>query len=172
MANNTIQAIYEQYKNDVYAYLMSLTHNKPLSEDLTSDVFLGAIKALPVFKGNSSIKTWLFSIARHKWYEHLRKSKKEIAPEDLMRIYLSNDTNLEATMMTKALVDRIYEMLEEEPHKNKAIVMMRVNGYSYFEIAQQHNVSESSARVIDFRTKARIRANLLKEGYTGESDFL
>ncbi len=172
MAKITIQTIYEQNKNDVYSYILSLTHNKSLSEDLTSDVFLGAIKALAAFKGNSSIKTWLFSIARYKWYEHLRKSKKELAPEDLMRIYLSEDTNLETTMMTKELVGRIYELLEQEPNKNKEIVLMRVDGYSYYEIAQKHNISESSARVIDFRTKVKIRANLLKEGYTSESDFL
>lgn len=172
MAKINIQTIYEQNKNDVYSYLLSLTHNKPLSEDLTSDVFLGAIKALPTFRGDSSIKTWLFSIARYKWYEHLRKSKKELAPEDFMRIYLSKDTNLETAMVAKELVGRIYELLERETDKNRDVLLMRVDGYSYFEIAQKHNISESSARVIDFRTKGRIRANLLKEGYISESDFL
>ncbi len=168
----SIKTIYEQNKKDVYSYLLSLTHSKPLSEDLTSDVFLGAMKALPKFQGNSSIKTWLFSIARHKWYEHLRKNKKELDPEDFMRIYLSDDTNLETTIMTKELVSRIYELLNQEPSKNKDIVLMRVDGFSYFEIAQKHNISESSARVIDFRAKGRIRANLLKEGYTSASNFL
>lgn len=172
MAKINIQTIYEQNKQDVYSYLLSLTHNKSLSEDLTSDVFLGAIKALPAFRGNSSIKTWLFSIARHKWYEHLRKGKKELAPEDFLRIYLSDDITLETAVITKELVGRIYELLELESVKSKDIVLMRVDGYSYFEIAQKHNISESSARVIDFRTKGRIRANLLKEGYISESDFL
>ena len=75
-------------------------------------------------------------------------------------------------MITKELVGRIYELIEQESVKSKDIVLMRVDGYSYFEIAQKHNISESSARVIDFRTKGRIRANLLKEGYISESDFL
>lgn len=172
MADQILQTVYEQNKNDVYTYLLSLTHSKPLSEDLTSEVFLSAIKALPSFKGNSSIKTWLFSIARHRWYEYLRKSKREPTSEDLMRIYLLNDISLEGVMITIDLINRIYELLNQEPVKNKDIVLMRVDGYSYFEIAQKHNVSESSARVINFRTTSKIRAKLLKEGYTGESDFL
>lgn len=172
MSKITVQTIYEQHKNDVYTYLLSLTQNKPLSEDLTSDVFLSAIISIHAFKGNSSIKTWLFAIARHKWYEHLRKSKNVIEPEDLMKIYLSNVTSLETDMITKELIDRIYELLEKEPGKNKDIVLMRVKGYAYFEIARKHNISESSARVIDFRTKGRIRANLLEEGYNGGSDCL
>jgi RNA polymerase sigma-70 factor (ECF subfamily) len=172
MAKINMKTIYEQYKHDVYSYLLSLTHNKSLSEDLTSEVFLAAIKALPSFRGASSIKTWLFSIARNKWYEHLRKSKKELASEDFMRIYLSEDISLEAVMITNELVGWIYAFLEQEPANSKDIVFMRVHGYSYFEIAQKHNISESSARVIHFRTLGRIRANLLKEGYINETDFL
>lgn len=168
MVNMMIQRIYEQYKNDVYAYLLSLTHSKPLSEDLTSEVFLGAIKSLPGFKGKSGIKTWLFSIARYKWYEQLRKNKKELMPEDLMGIYLTDTASAETVIISKALVGRIYELLTQEPDKNKDVVLMRVEGYSYFEIAQKHNISESSARVIDFRTKNKIRAILLKEGYGDE----
>ena len=62
MAKINIQTIYEQNKQDVYSYLLSLTHNKSLSEDLTSDVFLGAIKSLPAFRGNSSIKLGCFPL--------------------------------------------------------------------------------------------------------------
>lgn len=170
MAKITIQSVYEEYKNDVYTYLMSLTRNKPLSEDLTSEVFVGAIKALPTYRGDASIKTWLFSIARYKWYEHLRKSKRQVLNEDLVQEYLTSGDVVEATVVTKQLVDRIYEILDSEPERNKNIVLMRIDGYSYFEIAEKHKISESSARVVDFRTKAKIRANLLKEGYSDEQD--
>ena len=61
-----IKDLYEKYKQDVFIYLLSITHNKSLSEDLVSETFLGAIKSLANFKGKSDIKTWLFSIARHK----------------------------------------------------------------------------------------------------------
>lgn len=75
MSNIKIKDLYEQYQNDIYRYLISITHDKSLSEDLTSETFLAAIKSIASFKGNSSIKTWLFSIARYKWYEYLRKQK-------------------------------------------------------------------------------------------------
>lgn len=166
MTHLTIQSIYEQYKNDIYTYLLSLTHSKLLSEDLTSEVFLGAIKSLPSFQGKASIKTWLFSIARYKWYEHLRKSKKDPILENLMEIYLTDSINLESAIISKELIARIYDLLRQEPDRSKDIVLMRVKGYSHFEIAQKHGISESSARVIDFRTKNKIKAILIKEGYS------
>ncbi|MFQ7523725.1 MAG: RNA polymerase sigma factor [Terrisporobacter sp.] len=61
-----IKKIYEEYKKDVFVYLMSLTNDACLSEDLVSETFLSAIKSIYRFKGESSIKTWLFSIARNK----------------------------------------------------------------------------------------------------------
>ena len=61
-----IKKIYEEYKKDVFVYLMSLTNDTCLSEDLVSETFLSAIKSIYRFKGESSIKTWLFSIARNK----------------------------------------------------------------------------------------------------------
>ena len=61
-----IKKIYEEYKKDVFVYLMSLTNDTCLSEDLVSETFLSAIKSIQRFKGESSIKTWLFSIARNK----------------------------------------------------------------------------------------------------------
>ena len=74
-----IEKLYSDYKSDVFYYLVSVTHDSDLSEDLTSETFLSAIKSLSGFKGKSDIKTWLFSIARHKWYEHLRKKKDDNA---------------------------------------------------------------------------------------------
>lgn len=87
----TIKDIYEKYKQDVFRYLISLTHNPTLSEDLVSETFLSAIKSLPRFKGDSDIKTWLFSIARYKWYEYLRKNKEEIAFDDLASKYITEE---------------------------------------------------------------------------------
>ncbi len=168
MAELVIQTIYEQYKKDVYTYLFSLTHDKTLSEDLTSEVFISAIKALPGFKGNSDIKTWLFSIARYLWYGHLRKNKKEPTTQDLTEVYLSDGSNLEVNFLSKEIVQRIHDLLHEESDKNRDIVLMRIDGYSFYEIAKKHCLSESSARVLDFRIKNRIKEILIKEGYSYE----
>lgn len=45
---------------------------------------------------------------------------------------------------------------------------MRIEGYSFYEISIKHEVSESSARVIDFRAKKKIKEILEKEGLKDE----
>lgn len=163
-----ITYIYERYKQDVFQYLMSLTHDKVLSEDLTSETFLSAIKSIMKFKGKSDIKTWLFSIARYKWYEHLRKHKATVSMEDLAQMYLLEMSSVESKIMKAELIRRALELLEKETERNREIVLMRIEGYSFYEIARKYHISESSARVIDFRTKQKLKEALLKEGLTYE----
>lgn len=159
-----LKKIYEEYKQDVFKYLVSLTHDTSLSEDLVSETFLGALKSLYKFKGECSIKTWLFSIARNKWYEYLRQQKPTISIDDLAYNYLLSENDLYGSLIKKELASKINTLLENEPSRTKYIIFMRIEGYSYFEIGKKYNISEGSARVIDYRTKKKIKDILIKEG--------
>lgn len=68
----------------------------------------------------------------------------------------------------RELAERITQLLEKEPERTQKIVMMRLEGLSFFEIGETVGISENSARVIDFRAKTKIRQILKKEGFTCE----
>lgn len=163
-----IKDLYEQYKQDVFLYLVSITHDRALSEDLVSETFLAAIKSLGNFKGNSDIKTWLFSIARHKWYEYLRKEKPTLALDLFMKFYISEESSPIKVAVENEITKRVLELLKEEDERTSKIVMMRVEGYSFYEIGKNFNISQGSARVIDFRAKKKLRDSLIREGYDYE----
>ena len=141
---------------------MSLTHNPTLSEDLLSETFLKAIHALPRFKENSSIKTWLFGIARNLWLQHLRGFKAQVEYDDLLEIYITE--SMEDRLIAKETIFRIHELLSTKDERTRNIVNMRIDGFSYSEISEKIGVSESSARVIDFRVKKWIQSKLEMEG--------
>ena len=164
-----IDYIYERYKKDVYYFLYHLSQNKDISEDLTSEVFLQAIKSLTTFKGDSTIKTWLFGIARLKWFEFIRKEQRIKSLNEKLVFYINEiDFFCEDAILDKEIIDRILELLNIEAEKSKQVVLMRVEGFSFCEIANELSISENSARVIDFRTKKKIKNILMKEGYINE----
>ncbi|MBR6789573.1 MAG: sigma-70 family RNA polymerase sigma factor [Oscillospiraceae bacterium] len=166
-----VRKLYERYRQDVYRYLMSLTKDPALAEDLLSETFLGAIRSLPGFRGKADVKTWLFSIARKKWADHLRREKIVFTEEELAGRYLAGD-DPESVMIRKEAVRRIRELLDAEPERAKQTVLMRIEGYSFREIAGKLGLSENSVRVIDHRTRKKIREILLKEGLWDERDQL
>ena len=53
------ESIYRQYFSDVELYLRAICRDEHLAEDLTAQVFFQALKALPKFRGDCDIRTWL-----------------------------------------------------------------------------------------------------------------
>jgi len=157
-----IEELYALYKKDVYAYLLSLTKDQTLAEDLLSETFVKAILHIATFKGKSSVKTWLFAIARNNWLQMLRKEKKPVEFNDSLKSYMSG--SIEDTVISQLEIERIQNLLESKDERTKMILSMRLEGYSFAEIGQKLNISESTARVIDFRTKQWLRKELMKEG--------
>ena len=84
-----VDSIYEQYKKDVYYYLYYLSRNQEIAEDLTSEVFLQAMISLHTFKGDATIKMWLFGIARLRWLECMRKEKRDRSLNEKLALYIN-----------------------------------------------------------------------------------
>jgi len=160
-----LEEIFAAYHKDVYNYLYSLCHDTSLSEDLASEVFLQVVKSIAGFRGESDVKTWLFSIARHEWFNYLKKKNRQPETEVLSEFLESNDEKADDIFFVEELKKRLYELLDKENERTKSIVLMRMDGYSFYEIGKAHGISESSARVIDFRAKTKIRQILKKEGF-------
>ena len=160
--------LFTSYYKDVFTYLYSLSNDAPLSEDLAAEVFLEVVKSITTFRGESDVKTWLFAIARHKWFSHLRRKKRQVKTEDLLEYQGSPGQTIDERYQSRALAEKIRALLEAEPERTRGIVLMRIEGFSFYEIGLKYGISESSARVIDFRAKAKIRKQLKEEGFYNE----
>ncbi len=160
-----LEQLFSDYYKDVYRYLFSLCRDASLSEDLTSEVFLEVVKSIAGFRADSDVKTWLFSIARHRWFRYLNKKKRTVQTEELLTdLEIPSARSVEEDCLTKELVKRVYELIDEEQERPRSVALMRVEGYSFYEIGNALGISESSARVIFFRTKEKIRKKLKEEG--------
>lgn len=158
--------IFQAYHMDVYTYLYSLSRDASLSEDLTSEVFLDAVRSIGSFRGEADIRTWLYTIARRRWADHLRKRDREIPTESIHELYESSQPSTSDSHEAEELTVVIHRLLKTEPAQTRAIFNLRLEGYSYYEIAGKCGISENSARVIWFRTKAKLKKLLEKEGFS------
>ncbi len=163
-----LKQIFEDHYHDVYAYLYSLSRDALLSEDLASEVFMEVVTSIAGFRWESDIKTWLFSIARHRWFRHMRRLYRQPPTEILTDFDLPPTASLEEQMEQRQILERIHRLLEAEPERTRSIVRLRLQGYSFWEIGKRHGISEQSARVIDFRAKGKLKQQLIKEGLLDE----
>ena len=72
-----INNIYEEYFETVFKYLLCLTHNRDISEELTQETFYKAIKKIDTYKEEYKMSVWLCQIAKNLYYDQCRKNKRE-----------------------------------------------------------------------------------------------
>lgn len=71
-----LEALYEEYHDKLFAFCLTLTRNSDEAEELTAETFCRAIAHYGKFRGESSVGTWLCSIARNKYLTDQKKIKK------------------------------------------------------------------------------------------------
>jgi len=73
---NAFQTLFAEFQDQLRSYLYRLLTDRDDVNDLTHDTFIRAFTKISTFKQDSSLKTWVFSIATNLAYDHLRKSKR------------------------------------------------------------------------------------------------
>jgi RNA polymerase sigma-70 factor (ECF subfamily) len=63
-----MQVLYARHNVRIYRFIVGLTRDASLAEDLVSEVFLDVWRKAGQFEARSKVSTWLFAIARHKTY--------------------------------------------------------------------------------------------------------
>ncbi len=157
-----IEKLYTVYRDDVYRYLVSLTHDAARAEDLLSETFLQALQSIDRFEARSGEKTWLFGIARHLWLQDLRRRRPTVCYDDLLGLYVED--TLPDTAVQRELLARIRALLEQKDERTRRVVALRVQGIPYDRIAAELGISPGSARVIDCRARHWLKETLRKEG--------
>ena len=160
-----MENLYRTYHSELFRYLMVLTKDAHLAEELVSETFCTALTALDGTRGTESAKSWLYTVSRNKWRDHLRR-QRFVSPVDLTELYITDSSpSPEQRAMDREAATRALVLLEQEDDRTRKVVKLRIEGYSYYEIGQKLNLRENSARVIDFRARKKLREQLVKEGY-------
>ncbi|WP_225742820.1 RNA polymerase sigma factor [Marinilactibacillus sp. Marseille-P9653] len=156
-----LEEIYSLYFKDVYFFAYSLTKDKHLAEDITSETFLKALKSLDSFKGESDIRVWLFQIAKNTYYSYLRKSKKETGLDSLEEI--KAETDIEKTVFAKEESMNIHKVLHQLSEPYKEVFTLRLfGGLSFKQIAELFDKTDNWACVTFYRAKTKIREEMRK----------
>lgn len=161
-----IEDICKKYYNTVFKYLMSLTHDIDLSEELAQETFCIAIKEINKFKGECTICTWLCVIAKHLYY---RKSK-EIArfKADKLNEKDIQDVSFEEKYILNEERIELYKKIQQLDEGTKNLMYLRFLGFSFKEIADITGKTEAWGKVVYHRGKKELE-KLLKGGNTNES---
>lgn len=151
-----MQKVYQQHAQTVYKFLLAQCRDPGLAEELTQETFYQAVRSIHRFDGGCKVSVWLCQIAKHLWYQHLRKHRREVPmPEDPPELPAPSAEEGALEREGKLELLRLIHDLPEEPRE---VVYLRVfGGLSFREIGDICGRTETWARVTFYRTKEKLR---------------
>ncbi len=153
--------IYAAYYERVYRFLLGLSQNHALAEDLTQETFLRAMKSAGQFDSRCSIVTYLCSIARNLYIDHCRKQRKEQPLNDAQE---QTSPDWSDALLDREQALRVHRVLHELEEPYKEVFSLRVFGeLSHAEIGALFGKNENWSRITFYRAKILLQHRLTEE---------
>lgn len=155
--------LYEMNYTSIYRYLYYRTGQVQVAEDLTAEVFLKMVQALPAYRQtNCTFRSWLFQIARNLAIDHYRRTsthstevlldEEEIGQEGV-------DEALDINLTRQTLQVSLSKLSEIQ---RDVIVLRFVEGLSLQEVAEVLHRTEDAIKGLQRRALLLMRQSLLQ----------
>ncbi|MBQ6864639.1 MAG: sigma-70 family RNA polymerase sigma factor [Clostridia bacterium] len=156
------EKLYADYFNDVFLYILRLSGNEHIAEEITSDTFFKAMHSVDRFRGECDIRVWLCQIAKNSYFSYLKKQKKVQSLQDSELLILPDLSDTAEEQLLRAdEAEQIRKILHEINEPYKEVFMWRVFAdMSFKQIGQIFSKSENWACVTYHRARKQIRERL------------
>lgn len=158
----------ERYTDDLYRFVYHQVGGLAQdAEDIVQETFVAALNAIHRFRGDSKLRTWLFSIAAHKIADLRRRAgrRPEIVSQDMASSLQAEDQNPAQAVEHLEARQRVRQaLLRLPPHYRTALVLKYIEDMRVREICQVMQRSEKSVESILVRAR-RLLSKILEDGY-------
>ena len=170
---SAFRELFEKHGRAIVNFAYNFIGNRPRAEELAQDVFLQVYRAGARYEPQAKFTTWLYRIATNACLNEVRRPERryhtrplEHQPEDggeRAEIAIADPAapSGDSALAGRELEARIREVLGALPENQRAaLVLSRVDGLSYREVAESLECSESAVKSLVFRATATLRKEL------------
>jgi len=167
-ADDAYEILLQRYQQPVYNLVYRLMNDPSDASDIVQEVFLKVFKNIGNFRGNSSLKTWIYRIAVNEAYNHRRwfsrHQRREVAlgPEEGLRTYADSLADTSRTPFDQAADHETFALVEAaldklNPKFRAVVVLRDIEDLSYEEIAAVLDISIGTVKSRILRGREALR---------------
>ena len=154
----------EAYSTDLYRYALWLCGNDALAKDLVQETFLRAWRALDNLRDIGAAKSWLITILRREYARTFERKLPKFTAVD--KVVVADDVELEPDQHTERELLR-KGIMKLDPKYRDPLLLQVIFGHSCAEISEQLGSSKSAVMTQLFRAREKLKAQIQKDGVTG-----
>jgi len=165
-SEHAFRCLFEQERERLRRFVLKLVEDADEAENIVQETFTEAYRQIEDFRGESSVSTWLFSIAKHLAYGHLRTSDRHnyLEHETIEFLQVDRKTTETRTQKDVELSERkqiVHDALQELPEHYRRVVQLRdLQEKSTAEAADELDLTEVNVRVRLHRARKALREHL------------
>jgi RNA polymerase sigma-70 factor (ECF subfamily) len=162
-----MQVLYARHNVRVYRFILRLTANPSLAEDLVSEVFLDVWRQAEAFESKSQVSTWLLAIARYKALSALRRRSDEHL-DDRMAATLEDTADDPETTVYKQDRNTVVQkcLTRLSPAHREVIDLVYYHEKSVDEVARIVGVPAATVKTRMFYARNKMAELLKQSGVT------
>jgi RNA polymerase sigma-70 factor (ECF subfamily) len=153
--------LYDRYVSAVYRYVFYRVRNEAEAEDVTSDVFMRALRAIPKYEPRQAFLAWLYRIARNAVIDRSRRqaARQQVSFEDaLAHPNADQIVNPDAGLLDGSDASVVRQALQQlTPLQQEILVLRYVEGYDTKTISKLVGKRDGTIRGIEFRALSTLR---------------
>ncbi len=163
-------AVFEQYRNRIYRYILRMMRDPAEAEDLTQETFLRAHRSLENLKDEDALTAWLYRIATHVCYDRFRQSSYHSPPQSIdapapagfdRELQDRDAPRLDEAVEQREMSACVQEYLVKLPDDYRiAIILHDLHGLTNPEIAEMLGCSLETVKIRVHRARRRLQAAL------------
>lgn len=163
------EALYRKYVAQVYSFALYELRDHHAAEDLTSQVFMRALAALPLFNEQaeppgSSFRVWLFQIARHALSNERRRMRRRPQLPLELAAGVASSEDVMAAVATRDELARAWRVIDALPEDRRQALLLRfVQEMSTREIGEVMDRSDGAVRVLIHRAIRSVTRQLRRD---------
>ena len=157
MNENAFKAIYREHGRNLYNFILWITANRSLCDDILQEVFVKVWRCDSVPADPEELRRWLLTVCRHACLDFLRKSTRFSRFRAKYRQeWFEQPPDPDASFL--------WEELQRLPEVERSILYLHLKiGHSYKEIAGMLDLTENLVRVRAFRSLKKLRETIIKK---------
>lgn len=165
-SEHAFRCLFEQERERLHRFVLKMVEDEDEAENIVQETFTEAYRQIGDFRGEAKISTWLFSIARHLAYGHLRTAKRHNYLEHQKIEFLDAEkggtqTDTQDAVEQSERKEIVHDALQELPEHYRRVVQLReLEEKSTAETADQLDLTEVNVRVRLHRARKQLRGHL------------
>ncbi len=147
-----------EHGDAIYRLALSVVRDKPLAEDVAQETLVKAWLALPSFRGDASLRSWVLRIAHNTAISTLRQRRAVVIdPLDMPEEETKPERSVESRVQSGVVMDEFVEALDTLDELSRSIVVLReLEGMAYDEIAEVLDVPLPTVKTRLLRARRRL----------------